>query len=125
MAADLPENYADNPAFQFIRDVPCDWDDTEVLNGGIGEYVSIARKAGDDWFIGSLTNREKRTITIDLSFLPEEASYEATLYEDAEDSHFLNNKESYKIRKQQVDSTTKLKITMGVGGGHAIYLKKI
>ncbi|WP_347840597.1 glycoside hydrolase family 97 catalytic domain-containing protein [uncultured Draconibacterium sp.] len=121
---DSPEEYLKkDDLFDCIRQMPAQFDGLKVLDAQLDEYVCIARKAGDDWFIGSLTNREKRTITIDLSFLPEEASYEATLYEDAEDSHFLNNKESYKIRKQQVDSTTKLTITMSEGGGHAIFLK--
>ena len=89
------------------------------------KYVSIARKAGDDWFVGSLTNREARSITLDLSFLSKDEKYEAILYEDAENSNFLTNKESYTIRRQAVDANTKLVVRMAEGGGHVVYIKRI
>ncbi|MCX5511844.1 glycoside hydrolase family 97 C-terminal domain-containing protein, partial [Pseudomonas sp. BJa3] len=71
MAADLLENYEKNPApFQFIKDVPVDWDDTRVLNGEVGDYVTIARKerGGNNWYLGSLTDEDGRTLTVPLSF---------------------------------------------------------
>lgn len=122
---DAPEEYLKkDDLLDCIRKMPAQFNGFKVLDGEIDEYISVARRAGDDWFVGSLTNREARTITIDLNFLPKDKKYEATLYEDAEDSHYLNNKESYKIRKQLVHSNTKLTIKMGAGGGNAIYIKK-
>jgi len=123
---DSPEEYQKkDDLFECVQNMPPQFDSFKVLDAELDNYVSIARKAGDDWFIGSLTNRQKRTITLDLSFLSGDKKYEATLYEDAEDSHFLNNKESYNVRKQLVNSETKLSIKMASGGGNAIFLKKI
>lgn len=123
---DSPEEYLKkDDLFDCIRNMPAQFDGFKVIDGVIDEYISVARKANDDWFIGSLTNREPRTITIDLGFLPKYNKYEATFYEDAEDSHFLDNKESYSIRKQLVDSDTRLFVKMAAGGGNNIYLKDI
>ena len=123
---DSPEEYLKkDDLFDCIRNMPAQFNNLKVINGVIGEYISVARRAGGDWFIGSLTNRDPRTITIDLSFLPKNNKYEATFYEDAEDAHFLNNKESYSIRKELVNSETRLSMKMGAGGGNSIYLKNI
>ncbi|GLR19524.1 glycoside hydrolase family 97 protein [Portibacter lacus] len=123
---DSPEEYAKkDDLFDCIRQMPAQFDDLKVIDAKIDEYVSIARKSGEDWFIGSLTNREARTLKLDFSFLPENEKYEATIYEDASDSHFLNNKEAYQIRTQLIDSSTQLSITMGAGGGNAIHLKHL
>lgn len=120
---DSPEEYLKkNDLFECIRKMPAQFDGFKVLNGKIGEYISVARRAGDDWFIGSLTNREERELEIDFSFLPKESDYTATIYEDADNSHFLNNKEDYQIREVVVSSQTKLKINLAAGGGCAIYL---
>ena len=105
--------------------MPAQYDGFKVLYGKIGEYISVARRAGDDWFIGSLTNRDARSITIDFSFLPKGKNYEATVYKDTEETHFLNNKESYKIEKQNVNSIKTVTIIMAAGGGNVIYLKDI
>ena len=118
---DAPEEYLKkDDLHDCIRKMPAQFDGFKVLDGEIDEFISVARKAGDDWFVGSLTNREARTITIDLSFLSKDKKYEATLHEDVEDSHYLDNKESYKISKQFVDSNTKLTVKMGAGAGNAI-----
>ena len=123
---DSPEEYLKkDDLFDCIRKMPAQFDDFKVLDGKIGEYISVARRADDNWFIGSLTNREARTITINLSFLPKEKNYEATVYKDTEETHFLNNKESYKIEKHSVSSENKITIKMAAGGGNAIYLKDI
>ncbi len=120
---DSPEEYLEKEdLFDCIRKMPPQFDSFKVLDGKIGEYISVARQAGDNWFIGSLTNREARTLEIDFNFLPKERVYAATIYEDADDSHFLNNKEDYQIRKVNIDSGTKLKIKLAAGGGCAIYL---
>ena len=81
MAADLPINYEGNPAFQFILDVPTDWEETKVLNGEIGEFITIARKDinSDSWYIGSITNEDGRSIEIEMNFLNDNATYELSL----------------------------------------------
>ena len=123
---DSPEEYLKkDDLFDCIRKMPAQFESFKIIDAKLDEFVSVARKAGKDWFIGSLTNRESRAIVLDLNFLPKDKRYEATLYEDAEDSHFLNNKESYKIRKQLVDFKTKLTVQMAPGGGNAIFLKDI
>ncbi len=121
---DSPEEYLKkDDLFDCIRKMPAQFDGFKVLDAEIDEFVSIARKSGEDWFIGSLTNREARTIKIDFSFLPEGNKYEATFYEDTEDTHFLDKREAYKIRKQSVDSNSVVEITMAPGGGNAIYIR--
>ncbi|MEA3476764.1 MAG: glycoside hydrolase family 97 catalytic domain-containing protein [Bacteroidota bacterium] len=123
---DSPEEYLEKEdLFDCIRKMPAQFESFKVIDGKIGEYISVARRSGNDWFIGSLTNRETRSITIDLSFLPEGKSYEAIIYGDAEDSHFLNNKESYKIEKRNLNFDNRVTIKMADGGGNAIYLKDV
>lgn len=124
MASDLPENYEGNPAFNFIREVPCIWADTRVLNAEIGEYVTMARKDwnSEDWYIGSITNEEPRNLEIDLSFLEEGLDYKAQIYANAEDSDYKTNPESFKISDSVVNSKMKLKLILAPGGGTAIRL---
>ena len=123
---DSPEEYLKkDDLFDCIRMMPAQFDNYKVLDARMDEFVCIGRKSGDDWFIGSLTNREKRTIILDLSFLPADKLYEATFYEDADDAHYQSNKEAYTIQKEQANSKSKLTIKMGVGGGNVIYLKNI
>ena len=87
-------------------------------------YIVVARAAGEDWFIGSLTNREGRDVEI-LDFLPKGSKYLATIYSDTDDSNFLTNKESYKVEEQEVGSGTNLKVRLAPGGGNAIHLTKL
>jgi hypothetical protein len=125
MAADLPENYEQHlDAFQFIKDVGVDWDDTRVLEAEPGQYVTIARqqKGSAKWFVGAITNENARTATIDLSFLPKGQRYTATLYADAPDAHWKTNPEAYRISTQTVRSGTKLRLPLAPGGGCAISL---
>ena len=124
--SDSPEAYLKkDDLFDCIRNMPAQFDSFKVLDAELDNFVSVIRKAGDDWFIGSLTNREKRTIVLSLNFLPKDKKYEATLYEDAKDSHFIQNKESYTVRRELVNSETKLTINMSEGGGHVVYIKMI
>jgi hypothetical protein len=128
MAADIPENYeAHLDAFQFIKDVAVDWDDTNILEAEPGDYVTIARKAKgkDDWFIGAVTDENARTSTIDFSFLDANAKYEAIIYRDGDNAHYDTNPEVYVIEKKTVDNKTTLKIKEAPGGGYAISLKKL
>jgi len=122
MAADLPENYEGNPAFQFIQDVPVDWKKTKVLDGEIGDFVVITRKdkASNNWFLGAVTDEYSREINIDLSFLDKDKKYNAIIYKDAEDAHWDENPTAYKIEEKNVSSTDSLEIWLAEGGGVAI-----
>lgn len=126
MAADLPENYEAHPdAFQFIRDVAVDWDDTKVLEAEPGDYLTIARKAKgtDNWFIGSITDENSRSTSVNLDFLDKGRKYEAILYLDAANADWKTNPEAYQITKMTVTSQTKLKLKLAAGGGAAISIK--
>ena len=125
MAADLPENYEQHlDAFQFIKDVPVDWDDTRILEAEPGEYVSTARqqKGSSNWFIGAITNENRRTATLNLSFLPKGQRYTATIYADAANADWKTNPEAYRITRQTVQAGTKLRLALAPGGGAAISL---
>jgi len=122
MAADLPENYEGHPAFQFIKDVGVDWDTSIVINGKIGDFITIARKErnNDKWFLGSISDENERTIDISLNFLDEGKEYTATIYSDAEDSHWDKNPTACKIISKTVNSSESLKLEIAAGGGTAI-----
>ncbi|MEC3908669.1 glycoside hydrolase family 97 protein [Tamlana sp. 2201CG12-4] len=127
MAADLPENYENNPAFQFIKDVPTDWETTKVLDGSIAENLVIVRKDRDtdNWFLGAATSESIYKKTIALDFLTPEKMYEATLYKDAEDTDLKTNPTAFIIEKIKVKSTDKLPIHLISGGGLAVSFKAI
>jgi alpha-glucosidase len=117
MVSDSPQAYADQPAFQFIKDVPVSWDATRVVNGKPGEFATIARKSGNEWYVGSMTNWTPRTLEIPLNFLGN-GSYTAQIYEDAADA--ADNPTHVTIRKQSVRSTETLTLHLAPGGGCAI-----
>lgn len=123
MVADLPENYEGNAAFDFIREVPVNWDATRVLNAKIGDYVTIARKSGDDWYIGSITDENKRELEISLDFLDNNKKYMATVYADSEKTDIETNPEAYQVEMFQADANTKLVLGLSAGGGQAIIIK--
>jgi hypothetical protein len=126
MAADLPENYERFPdAFQFIKDVAVDWDDTKILEAEPGDYVTIARKAKgkEEWFIGSITDEQKRKSVMPLSFLKPGQKYTATIYSDKQDADWDKNPMAYQIETVIVDSKTMLNVALANGGGTAISLK--
>src|SRR5205807_1192219 len=106
MAADLPENYEHQPAFQFIRDVAVDWDTTRVLAGRIGDYVAVARKTKgkDEWFVGAITDEAARTLDVSLAFLPDGRRYVADVYADGPTASWRENPESIVISSQPVTS---------------------
>ena len=125
MAADLPENYeARMDAFQFIKDVAVDWDDSKILAAEPGDYVIIARKAKgkNDWFMGAITDENARSFTQALSFLDADKKYVATIYRDADNAHWKDNPEAYVIEKFLVDAKTLLKLKLAPGGGTAVSL---
>ncbi|GAA5022140.1 alpha-glucosidase [Marivirga lumbricoides] len=127
MLADLPENYIDQPAFQFFNDIPTDWEDTKVLNGKIGEYITTVRKDlnSEDWYLGSITNEEAREIEISLGFLHPENEYEAQIYADANGTGYQNNPAEVAISKQKVVNHDKLTLKLGASGGTAIRFRKL
>ena len=125
MAADLIENYANQPAFQFIRDVAVDWEQTRVLEGRIGDHVVVARQErdSDEWFIGAITDEEARSFEIPLDFLPAGRAYIAEIYADGAEAHWLTNPLPVEITQQAVDSTSRLTLRLAPGGGQAIRLR--
>ena len=127
MAADLPSNYEGNPAFQFILDVPTDWEETKVLNGEIGEFITIARKDinSDSWYIGSITNEDGRSIEIEMNFLNDNASYKATIYKDPTNGGWINNPEQVDIINKTFKKGDTYTIDLEPGGGQAIQLVRI
>ncbi len=127
MLADLPENYEGKPAFQFLKEVPTDWEDTKVLNGEIGEYITTVRKDRNsaNWYLGSITNDKARSIYVSLSFLEPNAKYEAAIYADAEGTHIDSNPDKVSITKKTVTAKDKLKLQLGRSGGAAIQFKKL
>ncbi len=128
MAADLPDNYERfRDAFQFIVDVPVEWDAPYYLEAEPYEYVTIARKQKDvdAWFVGSTNGYDPRTATIDLNFLPAGKKFKATIYADAKDAHYKTNPQAYTITTKTVTSKSKLKIFTAAGGGCAIAIKPL
>ncbi len=128
MAADLPEHYAKYmDAFQFIKDVPCDWSDSKYLEAEPAEYITVARKdkKSDNWFIGGKTNENARTAVVKLDFLDKGRKYEATIYADAKNADYEKNPKAYTIPKKTVKQGQTLKINEARGGGFAISLKAL
>ena len=125
MAADLPEHYEQfMDAFQFIKDVDIDWLQSKYLLAEPGEYVVVARqgKKNGQWFVGGVTDDNKRTLEVPFSFLAPGKTYEATIYADAEDADYKENPQAYRIYKETVTSDSVLPLTMARGGGFAISL---
>ncbi|MEE8596164.1 MAG: glycoside hydrolase family 97 C-terminal domain-containing protein, partial [Gemmatimonadota bacterium] len=127
MAADLPENYENQPAFQFIREVAVDWEDTRVLDGKIGDYVVVARQErdGDDWFVGAISDEEARTLEVPLWFLPQGRSYVAEIYADGPGAHWRDNPFPVKISTRPVDARSRLTLRLAPGGGQAIRIRPL
>lgn len=127
MAADLPEHYEGHPAFQFIRDVGVDWEQTLVLNGEVGEYVTIARqeRGTGHWFLGSITNEESRQLKINTSFLKPDQKWQAIIYADGPDAHWNSNPTSYVIDTLTVDSHSTIQLDLKPGGGAAISFRPL
>ena len=122
MAADLPENYTGHPAFQFILDVPTDWEQTIVLNGEIGQYITTVRKDNhsDDWYLGSITNENGRDLIINLSFLDPGIKYNATIYKDPDNGGWKSNPEEVIIENIIIEKDSDYRLTLAPGGGQAI-----
>ena len=123
MAADLPENYAANPkAFQFIKEVAVDWDDTRMLAGEVGDYAVIARKAkgSPDWFLGAVGDEQERRFDVPLSFLDPGRRYRAEIYRDGDDADYRTNPRAIVIEQRTVTAGDRLAIRVAPGGGAAV-----
>ncbi len=127
MAADLPEHYEKQPAFQFIRDVAVDWDTTRVIDAAIGDYVVVARRErdGDTWFLGAITDEAGRTLEVPLSFLTPGRRYVAEIYADGPGAHWLDNPMPVAISRRAVSSATRLPVVLAPGGGQAIRIRPV
>jgi len=121
MAADLPENYEGHPAFEFIERVPCTWDETRVLDAAIGDYVVIARRSGDEWFLGSVTDEEGRILQVNLDFLTTGGHYQARIFRDGTDAHWETNPTSVDISTVEVGAEDTMALELAPGGGAAVY----
>ena len=128
MAADLPEHYEQfMDAFQFIKDVAIDWDESLYLEAEPGHYITVARKekASNNWFIGNVNGNNSRTSNIKLNFLEKGKTYMATIYADAKDAHYKTNPQAYTIKIKKVTSKSKLSQLSVPGGGYAISIKEV
>lgn len=124
MACDLPENYEGQPAFQFIKDVGVDWEQSIVLNGEVGDFVTIAREERDtgNWFVGAITDENSRDITLNFDFLEEGKTYKALIYRDADNAHYSENPEAIVIENMEISNGDSKTFTLKEGGGLAISL---
>ena len=123
MAADLPENYSKySDAFQFILDVPTDWEESIALAGEVADYVVFARKerGGEDWYLGAITDEKARAVELPLDFLDEGQQYAATIYRDGDDAHWKHDPYDYVIEQRVLGRKDTLELSLAAGGGTAI-----
>jgi len=128
MVIDTPEEYAKRPdAFQFIKDVPTDWEDSIALDGEVGEFAVIARKDrnSEDWYLAAVTDADARDVVFDnLSFL-DDGDYEAQIYADGETADYESDPYAIEIRKQNVTQKSRLSLRLARSGGFAIRFRKL
>ena len=118
---DSPEAYSDKaPLFEFIKQLPSTWDESVVLEDELDDFMIVARRKSNTWYVGAANNEQQRNVKLSLNFLKDGQRYIATIYADAQDSHFKNKRESYEITKQEVDNKTMLDMRLAAGGGQAI-----
>jgi alpha-glucosidase len=120
MAADLPENYEGHPAFEFIERVPCDWDETRVLDAAIGDYVVTARRGGREWYVGAVTDENARVLRVPLSFLDPSTVYVARFFADGADADWELNPTPVDVSSVLVNDLTIVSLSLARGGGAAI-----
>ncbi|ASM51424.1 alpha-glucosidase [Pseudoalteromonas espejiana DSM 9414] len=133
MAADLPKNYLAKPdAFQFIQDVPTDWQQSIALDGEVGDFIVFARKerkrdsySGNDWYLGAVTDEKERTIEVKLDFLEKGKKFEAHIYQDGKNAEWKNNPYDLNIEKRVVSANDKLTLKLATSGGTAIRFKAL
>jgi alpha-glucosidase len=124
MASDLVSNYEDQPAFQFFKNLPADFDESKVLVAEIGDVYAVARRKASNWYIGAITDENAREIDLDLSFLDADKKYVATIYSDTENTSLEENPTEIKIITKEVDSKTSLHVKMQNSGGQAIEIRE-
>lgn len=124
MAADLIENYKDNPAFEFIKNVPTDWDTTIALKAVIGDYVVIAREKNDAWYIGAVSDENGREVKIKFDFL-DPGNYLMKSYSDGKDAHYINNPYPVIIKEEKISANQEYLIHLAPGGGFACKIEKV
>lgn len=117
---DKPSDSQDEPELKFFDDVYTTWDDTKVLQGEVGEFISVARRKGEEWFIGSITNNEKRALSVSLDFLPEGKNYIAEIYTDGD--KLAKTRTKVKVSTYRVSNKTKLNFSLRASGGSAVRL---
>ena len=122
MLADIPEHYEGEPGLEFLENVPTTWDDTQAINGAIGDEITVARRSGRDWFVGSLSDEQARTLSIPLRFLDRGTPYVANTYGDAPTTDLETNPNEVEITRAIVDSRDTLAARMAGGGGQAVHL---
>ncbi len=127
MACDLPENYmARADAFKFVEQVPCDWEQSLLIDGRIGDYCIYARqgRGSETWYLGGITDETPRMVSVSLSMLDDDAEYSLTLWRDGDDADWCDNPYSYKIEERAVSAGDTLHINMASGGGFAAVIEK-
>jgi alpha-glucosidase len=121
MVCDYPAAYEGQPGFEFIKEVPAVWDETKVVDAKVGEFITIARRKNDDWFIGTITNNTARQLSIPLNFLPE-GKYSAEIYTDAPDT---NEDPNHLIKQTRIiTNQDSISVNLAAGGGEVMHLKK-
>ena len=119
---DNPTSYQDEKEIAFFDAVKTVWDDTKVLNGEIGKYITVARKSGEEWFVGTITNNEAREVTIPFSFLEKDKKYKATIYYD---DPTLKSRTNVNIKSKIVDASKELNFDLQSSGGLAIHILQL
>ncbi len=123
---DAPEEYLKKAdLFEYLKTMPVTWDDTRVLQSKMGEYISMARCSGDNWYVATVNNQQERTLSLELDFLKPDTTYEATIYQDSEDTHGVKNPEAYTITKSMVKKNDLIPVKMALGGGHAMIIRPV
>jgi len=124
MAADLIEHYEGHDAVEFLEHVPADWSESHVLDARIGEHISIARRKADsgEWYVGTTTNEETRTVEVSLDFLDAGETYVAHVFEDTPDADYEDNPHAYRIRRGLVTARDTIVATLARSGGQAVIL---
>jgi alpha-glucosidase len=121
---DAPEEYEKKAdLFEFIREMPATWDESRVLDSEVGRKIVTARRSGRQWFVGSVIDEQGGKLEIPLNFLAEGVKYTVTYYEDSPESHYIENRESYRIRRGKVTSTDTVKAVLAPGGGHCMWIR--
>ncbi len=120
MAADLVENYENQPAFKFIEDVPVNWDESKALTAKIGDYLSVARRNGDQWYLGTITDEKARELKLSLNFLKPGLVYRADVYTDAFETNWRSNPAAIEIGKYRATADDSLYVSLSPSGGQAV-----